>query len=122
MDELIANKMLHNPDNGKDTIVLQAPAGSFATIKDADQLQLVIERGSSALEGARVDPVAPEVMISRASVYASTKLIKGSKVYHKKRKMEGTVREIGTDGRIRLKFANGEKHWVNASNLVRIDD
>jgi hypothetical protein len=118
---------LKNPDNGKVVVISSPSENSLATFTP-ERVLSEIERGKSELDANAVDPIS-EALLNASSrsgrseaeargVLADT-FKKGDRVYHKRRKKEGIVKDVSSDG-VQMKFDNGEKHWVRPENLVKL--
>jgi hypothetical protein len=124
MDEF--DKQLRNPENSK--VVVDAPInpGSLAAIKSVEQVAAEIARGEEIRESASADPLAGKLLnngggsikmtgVASANIYAV-----GDRIYHKKHKEEATVKEISSSGKLRVRWASGEKSWVRPENIVKL--
>ena len=121
---------LRNPDNEKVTIKANAPAFSFANVDNIEQLEALKGRSVEDAEGnlvqidSRRAPIEGQLAAlatmnpgSRPSIAL---LASGDIVYHKVYKEEAKVRYVGTDGRVRIKFKNGDKIWAKADSIVKL--
>jgi hypothetical protein len=129
---------LTNPDNEKTEIKSPPQAYSFGSMMDRsgvisiDKVESLRGRPIEDVEGNPITPhpggVLLEQQISalatmtpgqggRQSILAYKS---GDTVYVKSYKEEAIVRRVGVDGRIRVKFANGDKCWVKLANIVKL--
>jgi hypothetical protein len=133
--EFATDAMLRNPDNGKDTVQSNPPESSFGATASFDQFANMIQasRASRIAELQAHDGSMPDFrvdLVDRSHIADSKPLFKpailaaayheGDKIYHKKHKEEAYVRKIGSDGRIQVKWRNGEKSWVKPDNIVKL--
>lgn len=112
---------LHNPDNGKITVNMLQSDTSLRAISEGgiDRLNAEISRGRRTMMEAAADPVAGKLRREGTSQGTSNSIMPGDKVYDKKHRKEGHVREISASA-AKIKLSSGEKKWVSFENLVKI--
>lgn len=139
--DAVHDPQLSNPDNGKVVTKLPIPHESLAAIaySDTDAALGMIEAAQAHAEEVKREAASDPTsgygsMLNTEDMHrmqdprgmrdprmkASAMFAAGDRVYHKKHREEAIVRQVGNDGRIKVKWSNGEKTWVKAENIVRL--
>lgn len=105
------------------------PANSVAA-RSRDQLlqeaqEAAMNRGADPLAGrfaTEEDVISGRVSLSGNvdPLFGQAGFAIGDRVYHKKRKKEGTVKDIAASGKVQVHLDSGDIGWMNKENLAKL--
>lgn len=119
----IDNSLVASDDVARSTV--QAKEGmsyqSLATMSD-DDIANTHSDSMDPLRGHTRKERPGEFVISGQAdlVFAKAGFAIGDKIYHKKRKKEGKVKDVTASGKVQVLFDDGDSGWMAKDNLVKL--